>query len=278
MSHLIHFGPHYASKLSDFKQRGVDSVRIVADFDRTLTQAVVGGQQSGTSFNILAKSGLLSQNFARRIEELYAHYRPLELDHELDGATRFQKMSEWWEYTLQAIVNEKANRAALTKIAQSGHLVWRSGAQDLFRLSLERTIPIFIFSGGLGDIIQEHLTHSQLLHEMVNVFANFLEFNHKDEAAGYTKPVIHCENKNESIIAERGHAQWDKERKQIILLGDQLGDASMSQDSPSQQVLRVGFLNDDADLLLTRFQNAFDVVILGDGPLTFVTELLEELE
>lgn len=276
-SNRIFTGPRFVNKLQLIKNSGLSNLRIVSDFDRTLTQAFVDGRPTYTSYGILQQPGLLSEKFRRYSQQLFQTYRPLELANDLDEQTKTQKMNEWWTYSLQALIDEKLHQDIIKKVAQSDGFVWRSGATDFFSLTKENHIPMAIFSAGLGNVIQEYISHHQVLHEAVQVIANYLEFNDAGFAYKYLTPILHVANKNELTLIERNQQVLDLARKNVMLLGDQVGDASMSQEVADGCVLRIGFLNEEITAHLTKFQETFDVVITGDESLDFVNNLINDL-
>jgi cytosolic 5'-nucleotidase 3 len=95
----------------------------------------------------------------------------------------------------------------------------------------------------------------------------------------FHEPLIHMFNKNESHLGETEWAKDVRARRNAILVGDTLQDVDMASGSDHDVVLRVGFLNDSkaAPALLPLYRDAFDVVILHDGPFDFVRELLAEI-
>ena len=65
-----------------------------------------------------------------------------------------------------------------------------------------------------------------------------------------------------------------KKRTNVILLGDHLGDLGMSEGVDMTCQIAVGFLNHDTDLHLESYSRAFDVVVLNDGSMDVVEQLL----
>jgi 5'-nucleotidase len=68
-----------------------------------------------------------------------------------------------------------------------------------------------------------------------------------------------------------------QERKNVILLGDTLGDVQMIEWFDYKNLLKIWFLNDEKKTHLKSFTEVYDVVILNDGPLDFVNELLQKI-
>lgn len=277
LSCQIFTGPQLAHKLRVIQQAGLSNLRIVSDFDRTLTQAFVDDQPAFTSFSVLQQPGLLSDQFRQYSQQLYNIYRPLELDNSLDAQLKAQKMEEWWTYSLQALIDDQLHQDLIQQVVQNNSFKWRRGAVDLFTLTQQQQLPLAIFSSGLGNIIQAFVTHQQVPTKSMQIIANYLEFNQAGIAYKYLTPVLHAANKNELTLTERHQQVLDLTRKNVILLGDQIGDSYMSQETPDGCVLRIGFLNEAIDANLGKFQEMFDVVITGDASFDFVNNLVNDL-
>jgi hypothetical protein len=48
--------------------------------------------------------------------------------------------------------------------------------------------------------------------------------------------------------------------------------------SECEEVIRIGFLNDQVDRRLEAYKRVFDVVITNDGPMDFVLALIHSIE
>ncbi|GJP30557.1 hypothetical protein CLOM_g3809 [Closterium sp. NIES-68] len=68
-----------------------------------------------------------------------------------------------------------------------------------------------------------------------------------------------------------------RSRTNVILLGDHLGDLGMSEGVSISNQIAVGFLNHDAERQLELYTQAFDVVVLDDGPMDVVIEQLKDI-
>lgn len=89
-------------------------------------------------------------------------------------------------------------------------------------------------------------------------------------------------NKDGSTIMRQLGTEWARiaaSRTVVLVLGDSLGDSSMADGLLGlEAVCKVGFLNEPPghkrDALMNDYARAFDALILGDGPMDFVLELL----
>ena len=127
-----------------------------------------------------------------------------------------------------------------------------------------------IFSAGIGNVIVELLIHKRLLLDNVRIVSNFMNFNQdvwhyyyyqfdyyyfsltQGILTGFQDQIIHSFNKSgQSIIDNNVHEKPASKRKNVILLGDSIGDPSMSEGiSHDNDVLKIGFLNSNVGLII----------------------------
>ena len=66
----------------------------------------------------------------------------------------------------------------------------------------------------------------------------------QDKLIGFKGELIHVFNKNESAIHDSQYFTQIKDRENIILMGDSLGDLKMAHGANHKNIIRIGFLND----------------------------------
>ena len=94
---------------------------------------------------------------------------------------------------------------------------------------------------------------------------------------GVREPIIHTFNKDEALLQNTCFFPKVEKRKNIILIGDSLGDVNMAMGFAYNNIIRIGFLNDQVEENLENFKLAYDIVILGDGSFDYINELLAEI-
>lgn len=67
------------------------------------------------------------------------------------------------------------------------------------------------------------------------------------------------------------------QRKNVLLLGDSLGNLGMSEGMEHENIIRIGFLNENKDELLEKYLREFEVVITDDGGMEYVNEMVKEI-
>ena len=63
----------------------------------------------------------------------------------------------------------------------------------------------------------------------------------------------------------------------VILLGDILGDLKMIEGVKHNNVIKICFLNEKVKKRLPEYSKHYDVLILNDGPTTYVNNLINDI-
>jgi len=108
---------------------------------------------------------------------------------------------------------------------------------------------------------------------------NHFNWDEKGRAVSPKGPIIHCMNKNGMILKEIPDVYSKiRNRRNVLLLGDSIGDLGMVEGFEYKTLLKIGFLNFDYDKLREEYKKNFDVVLEGDGNFNFVNNLIRDLE
>lgn len=92
---------------------------------------------------------------------------------------------------------------------------------------------------------------------------------------GVRQPIVHSLNKDETAIQDFPAYKVVKNRKNVILLGDFIDDIGMVMGFDYDQLLTVGFLNEDIEKNLPTFKKYFDVIITNDGPMDVINDIVQ---
>ncbi len=264
-------------KIDSIKASGSTSFHVIADFDKTLTRASVDGKKVVSSYALLRNGEYLTKDYVDKSHAMFAEYHPYEIDPKIPMDIKIKKMEEWWKKHYELMVECGMQKKIIEEIISLGQLKTRDGF-DIFIDSLEKSnVPLLIFSAGQGDMIKEFLTQNKKLTSNVHLISNFYTFNDEGRVIGYKTPFIHTFNKNEVAIKETPYYQEIKEHRHVILLGDQIADLDMSHGIEHDTIITIGFLNIDREDLFNEFSEKYDVVILDDGSLEYVNELIQTL-
>ena len=298
----------FEAKLAALVRGGAGKLQVLADFDRTITTATVqgpdGAAKPGLSCHgVLEHCSCLSAGYRAAMQANYIKYRAVETDPLLSNAEKLPLMREWYGANHAALVREDLRRgdiaAAVREHVGTGganvdaDVALRDGVSEVVRALETARVPLLLFSAGLTDVLAEIM--SQLYGQLApstHVVSNqmrWAETSVGGEGAaaggergprlvGFSEPLLHMFNKDftalrgTSFAAEIGAGR----RPHVLLLGDGLGDAAMAdgQSPLPAVVLRVGFLNTRIEQSLPQFAAAFDLLVLNDGPMDAVLDIV----
>ena len=264
-------------KIEQFKVKGASGFHVVSDFDRTLTKAFVKGKKDSSVIAKIRDGKYLTEDYPKRAYDLFDEYHPFEMDPDLSAEERDKKMIEWWEKHFDLLIECGMNMDVVRDIIEKGKIQVRDGIFEFFDVLSKHNVPLLIFSAGPGDIIKEYLKSVGKLYGNTHLVSNLFKFNEDGVAVGYNRPVIHTFNKNEVQVKGLPYSREIKERRNVLLLGDSLGDLGMSEGIEHDCIIRVGFLNEKVDELFDRYMEAFDVVLLNDADFSYVNDLVRKI-
>uniref|UniRef100_A0A8C9ZZG0 5'-nucleotidase, cytosolic IIIB n=1 Tax=Sander lucioperca TaxID=283035 RepID=A0A8C9ZZG0_SANLU len=89
-------------------------------------------------------------------------------------------MVEWWTKAHELLVQQKIRKDLLAMVVQESDAMLR-GLQLLFDHLYEHSIPLLIFSAGIGDILEEVIRQAGVFHPNVKVFSNYMDFDESVE-------------------------------------------------------------------------------------------------
>ena len=258
---------------------GQDKFHVVADFDRTLTKAFVNGVNTPSLISILRTEKMLAPDYADKANELFNKYHPIENDANYPDDKKLIAMHEWWTKHLQLLIDSKLNKKDLERVVSSDKIHLRNGGCEMMKWLDERSVPLLIFSSsGLGvDMIALYLKKCQHLFKNIHIISNIIKWSYNGYAVGFKEPIIHGMNKGEHSLENYPIFKLIKNRKNILLLGDNISDTNMVKGIEYENIIKIGFLNMDIEKNLEAFKQNFDVVITDDGEMDYVNQLLEDL-
>ncbi len=265
------------AKLASIRKDGAGELHVVSDFDRTLTQEFIDGKQACGSIAQMREGGYLTPDYPKRAFALFDEYYPFEESVNLSVEDKAAKMQEWWEKHLQLGIECGMGKSVVDDIVSKKSLRFRAGALDLIDVLHEKGIPLLIFSAGLGDVITGYLRDLGKLYGTVHIISNFYDYGSNGEVKGYKSAIVHTFNKNESLLKNTPYEGIAASRRNVILLGDTLGDLSMVSGASHDTLLSVGFLNKANDERLPLYEKEYDVVITDDGPMDWVLDAVKPL-
>ncbi|PIN75502.1 hypothetical protein COV18_03030 [Candidatus Woesearchaeota archaeon CG10_big_fil_rev_8_21_14_0_10_37_12] len=263
----------FEAKLAKIKQDGKNNLHVIADFDKTLTHAVINGQLAHSTFRLVEESGAFGSSFAEKTKVLLEYYLPIELSHSIAVHEKEKHMGDWTKQVLQMLAEHRLNEKIIDTIIQDNRLKLRPGCTQFLDKLAAENIPLLILSAGLGDVITKGLLNHNKLYSNTQIISNFFEFDHTGTVTGHKEPLIHSMNKTGLLIKKHQYHKIIANKTNILLLGDLPEDTNMIEDLEHECVLKIGFLNNRKDSL-SKYLDTYDAVIENDEDMHFVTEFV----
>ncbi|XP_006411086.2 7-methylguanosine phosphate-specific 5'-nucleotidase A [Eutrema salsugineum] len=277
-------------KINLIRDAGPSKFQVIADFDATLTKYRVNGLRGQTSHGLLQQG---NADYDAKRQALYDHYHPMEISPVIPIEEKTKLMEEWWSKTHDLLIEGGLTYDAIKKSVANSSIAFREGVTELFGFLEKLEIPVLIFSAGLADVIEEVLR--QNLHRTfknVKIVSNRMVFDDDGRLVSFKGKLIHVLNKNEHALdmaaplhdqlgadigeEEEGNA-YVKQRTNVLLLGDHLGDLRMSDGLSYETRICIGFLNDNIEKSLESYRKEFDLVYINDAPMRGALELVSQL-
>ena len=270
---------HFEQLKQKIISQGSDKFHVVADFDRTLTKAFVNGKQTPSIVSVLRNENYLSEEYSKKAKELANHYHPIEIDPAISMNVKKKKMQEWWEKHFELLIKSGLNKKNLERVINEEKIEFREGASEFLDLLHEKKIPLIILSSsGIGDLIPMYLEKYGKLYDNVHIITNLYKWDKKGNAIGINKPIIHVFNKDETFIKDYPKIYNKiKDRKNVLLLGDSLGDLGMVEGFDYDNLLKIGFLNEEVERDLKEYKKNFDVIITNDYNMDYVNDFIKQI-
>jgi len=263
-----------------FIKEGTEKIHVISDFDRTLTYAFNQGKKIPSLISLLRSGGYLSRNYTQKAQQLFNKYHPIEINPQIPLKKKKQAMARWWKEHYQLLIKSGLTQIHIKQAVKEANIKLRNGVLKFFQKLASYQIPLIIFSStGLGRMaIELVLTRYKIHYSNIFIISNDFVWDDKGRAIEVKKPVIHVFNKDETSIQLFPHIFKEiRDRKNVLLLGDSLGDVGMVNGFNWSNLIRIGFLNEEIGQQLPKYKTNFDLIILRDGDFVPINELLKKI-
>ena len=153
------------AKIEKMRRAGTEQLVVVSDFDMTLTSFLMpDGSRGMSTHGILERSGYFGEAFTTRAKQIFNKYYPIEVDPNIDPATKWAAMSEWWETTHGLMVAEGLTKSDIKSCVAQGHFAFRDGVQELLGKLAQRKVPVMVFSAGIANMNFGTFTRGNATH------------------------------------------------------------------------------------------------------------------
>ncbi|KAM9426124.1 7-methylguanosine phosphate-specific 5'-nucleotidase-like [Pholidichthys leucotaenia] len=251
--------------INSMQRAGAGSLQVISDFDMTLTRFAYKGKRVPTTHNILDNRLLISEDSAKKMKKLLNTYYPIEIDASLSTEEKLPLMVEWWTQVHELLIQQKIRKSLLAQAVKESSVMLRDGYKVFFDHLTEHQVPLLILSAGVGDVLEEVIRQNCVFHPNVHIIANYMDFDPSGVLQAFKGQLIHTFNKREGALSHAASLRELRGRPNVLLLGDSLGDLTMVDGvSEPQNVLTVGFLNDQVEERKESYVNSFDIVLVKD--------------
>ena len=261
-------------------ESGAEKLHVIADFDRTLTHSFFEGQRRTSLIAVLRENNYLTEDYPEKARALFDKYHSIEIDPNITVSEKKKTMRQWWQGHFELLIRSGLNKNDIEKAVSSGKIKFRGGADKFFDSLYSNKIPLIILSvNGLGTgAMSMFFEKNGGLHNNIHIISNSFEWDEKGNMVGFKEPLIHSMNKDETVLKNfPAIFQEVEDRPNVLLLGDNLGDVGMIDGFDHENLIKIGFLNENVEENLEQYKNNYDIVILNDSSMEHVNDLLKEL-
>ncbi|XP_077051676.1 cytosolic 5'-nucleotidase 3-like isoform X3 [Siphateles boraxobius] len=251
--------------LTSMRNAGSSTLQVISDFDMTLTRFAYNGKRCPTCHNILENSKLISEDCKDKLQNLLDTYYPIEIDSTRSVEEKLPLMVEWWTKAHELLVEQKISKDHLVRAVKESEAMLRDGYKQFFDHLHQMSVPLLIFSAGIGDVLEEVIRQAGAFHPNVKVFSNYMDFDDSGVLRAFKGELIHIYNKREGAVLNVEHFKELQSRCNVLLLGDSLGDLNMADGVMDlQNILKIGYLNDKVDERRQSYLNTYDIILEKD--------------
>ncbi|XP_047231960.1 7-methylguanosine phosphate-specific 5'-nucleotidase-like isoform X2 [Girardinichthys multiradiatus] len=260
------------------QKAGPDSLQVISDFDMTLTRFSHKGKRLPTTHNILNNRLLINEDSTKKMKELLNTYYPIEIDPSLSPEEKLPYMVTWWTEVHELLIQQRIRKDMLAQVVRESSAMLREGYRVFFDCLAEHRVPLLIFSAGVADVLEEVIRQNDVFHPNLHIISNYMDFDHTGVLQAFKGQLIHSYNKRDGALSHATALRELHGRPNVLLLGDSLGDLNMADGvSEAQNILTVGFLNDQVEERKESYINSFDIVLLKDETMDIPNAILRHI-
>lgn len=276
---LISNPQEFQRKLNLIISWGSQNFHVIADFDRTLTKGFIDWQPKTSLISVIQDKWYLGPDFSVKSKENFNKYHHIEIDPSVPLEEKKQAMHSRRKDQFELILQSWLTKDIIKHVVDTEEIPFRDWCSDFFDLLKSKEIPLIIFSssGMWYEWIYYTLQKIDKLCDNIHIISNAFIRDENDKAIWIKEPIIHSFNKDETAVRDFPVYQDIKHRKNIILLGDSLGDVDMANWFDYENIIKIWFLNKEIDKNIEQYKNSFDVVITDDGDMDYINDLLRNI-
>ncbi|CAG0916923.1 unnamed protein product [Notodromas monacha] len=232
-------------KVQSLLDGGIKELQVIADFDYTLSRFHFNGSKCLTCYGVVEHSDMFTEEYRQKLLTLKDKYYPIEICHEMPVEQKIPLMREWYSKGNGLLMEMGLQLEVISKIVKTANVHLRCGTREMFEKLAAKSVPLLVFSAGLGDVIEEIFKSQAPMSPNMHLIANRFNFNDEGKAIGLKGDLIHMFNKNETAVRNSEYFGDLSHRPNVILMGDSTGDSHMAEGVVGPKVVfKIGFLND----------------------------------
>eukprot|EP01059_Diplonema_ambulator_P029520 TRINITY_DN49035_c0_g1_i1.p1 TRINITY_DN49035_c0_g1~~TRINITY_DN49035_c0_g1_i1.p1 ORF type:complete len:296 (+),score=142.80 TRINITY_DN49035_c0_g1_i1:32-889(+) len=266
-------------KIDALKEGGGDKLKVIADFDFTLTRFWwEEGERACSCYKVLEDCGMLDESYHDKAQELQRKFYPIEVCPDIAKEKKIEAMLEWVSQANKLLEDTGLREDMIPQIVKGAKVCLREKAKEVIDKLAECDVPLLVFSGGIANVLEEIFKkEGVVLQESAHIVSNRMVFGEDGTIASWTEPRFHAFNKDAETIKDEPFVKHESHRTNILLFGDSLGDVRMSTGLDVSTILTIGFLNDKVPERIDTYLDTYDVVILGDPSMSYHYDLLTDI-
>jgi len=265
-------------KICHLIKGGQAKLQVISDFDFTLTRFQLNGKRCHSCHAAIETNNRLPASYRKKAKAFAEKYYPIEIDPHLSIDQKVPLMVEWWSCCHAALCETHLKQSDLCTIISESSIFLRDGCQTLLQVLHEHGVLLTIFSGGIGNVLEEVIQQQACMYDNIHIMANYMTFDDNGILKGFSPDLIHSCNKNSTALIKLPCYEECMDRPNILLLGDSLGDVSMDRGLPFvESALKIGFLNDHIEASLDKYLDSYDIVLVNDQTMDVVNAILRKI-
>lgn len=177
---------------------------------------------------------MVSDECGKKVRHVKEEYYAIEMDPLLTVEEKYPYVVEWYTRSHGLLVEQAESDIML-----------REGYENSFGKLQQHGIPVFIFSAGISDKLEEIIHQAGICYPNVKAVSAFMDFNDNGVLKGLKGEHIHVFNKHDDALTNTEYFNQLKYNSNIILLGDSQRDLGMADGVANvEHILKIGYLND----------------------------------
>ena len=271
----------FLKTLENIKKGWAQNLHILADFDNTLTKAFVDWKRTPSLLSVLRDNfEILWEEFAVDDTKLFEKFHPIEIDPNIQVEEKNKQMENWWKWSFELLIKYWFNKKDSSKLVDLWNIEFREWVLEFLKNLKQNSIPLVIISASWiwVEPIKYFFQKNNALFDNIEIISNDFIWDNNWVAVWYKQPIIHSFNKSETVLKENVDIyEKIKNRKNVILLWDSLGDHHMVDWFEYDNLINIWFLNQKEYELMAEYKKRYDIIITWDWSFDIVNEILWDI-